>query len=136
LGWREKFNALCFGEPDKEREKKALKKEGTCKTIKRSNETYLAPFAPIPLRTSKLITVCNIHRPQRLITILIIDKLMIYGLQVHTPNISDLSAAFLTASDGAVAPTTSFPFISRCGRSGFDIVNVVIKDRRRVVGIA
>lgn len=88
--------------------------------------TYLSPLAPVPLRTPKLVTISNIYRLLRLITILIVNKHRLW-LWVDTSNASNLLATFFAARHRALSPSTRSPFILGSGGSGLNIVNVVIK---------
>lgn len=97
------------------------------KVKRTSNRIYLSPLAPVPRRASELVTVSNIDRLQRLITEMIINKLVVHRLRIDAANAAYLLAAFLTAGHRTFSPATGSPFILRYGGSGFNIVNVVIK---------
>jgi hypothetical protein len=88
---------------------------------------YLSPLAPVPRRTSELVTVSNINRFQRLITILIVNELIIHRLRVDAANAANLFAAFLAARHRALAPSSGSPFILRHCGSGLNTLNVVVK---------
>jgi hypothetical protein len=97
-------------------------------------DIYLSPLPPVPCRTSELVTVSNINRFLRVIAIFIVDHdaIIIHRRRLDATNGANLLSSF--ARHGAFAPASGLPLVSRHGGSGLDVVNVVIKYRRRVIG--